>query len=764
MNTQHDQEVLINCIDLIIRNLSDNGPNVPSSNASNSSSGSNQDQNNITMMKNKKKKQKVTHESVLSETESLCGESASSHGYDTNKIMNHDRTENDNDGEGNSRCKEDFSKEFHRRFAPVGLERQYHELYQILEKGLIGVIDYSSHEGSSKSTRRLKKTNVSALLMGPRGEGKSLVLDRCLLALEQRAHDEFSKQQQQQQQQQSHGQESHSARFRVVRLNGILLRGENVAIVVQEIVRQLCDIVTRESCRLVNKRPCNKDTNEEILHTNNNDQNKNDAFIIQEKLQQLMQKQAQQFRSKVTTFNSTMACLNEAFQISCIDSIPILIVLEELDSFLPVKMYRLDAFQKHASIHTSGNSNISGPSTNSNRNPGTDSMSSMILSSPRDLLLYHLLDRVAGKGSLISLVGMCARLTTTDSYEKRVRSRAQGTSTVIYFNLYPHPSLQHQKDDGNDDSAQDSFYLRLVDALMSNFVTESKSTTVPRIGLFVTQLKDAIQSILLPCSMSETRSQDESTMDEKYRVYKIFKMNRELGKSIRWFCRVLSIALTLYCNDIQESHSMDREKSRCIPPFNDSYLLEGLQAMGADDFVSERRTAASFDTNRAQDENTLSRTNRLSSRESDLIGLSGCQVAILVSAKRIMERDLLSEHDGLVIQKPLTYERIRREYESHFLMKMKSNGPDCYSDILFFKAFLLMLGRIFFIEKDHTEGGPNQYYFCKRYTLVGMHPEVLKRTPLHVGVDMEKDVMTLLLAGKLNCSMALKDWAKVNCA
>jgi hypothetical protein len=142
---------------------------------------------------------------------------------------------------------------------------------------------------------------------------------------------------------------------------------------------------------------------------------------------------------------------------------------------------------------------------------------------------------------------------------------------VIYFNLYPHPSLQHQKDDGNDDSAQDSFYLRLVDALMSNFVTESKSTTVPRIGLFVTQLKDAIQSILLPCSMSETRSQDESTMDEKYRVYKIFKMNRELGKSIRWFCRVLSIALTLYCNDIQESHSMDREKSRCIPPYNDSY-------------------------------------------------------------------------------------------------------------------------------------------------------------------------------------------------
>jgi hypothetical protein len=739
-NVDCNKEEVLKHIDLIIRNLSDNGPNLPP----HSSTGRNN------------KKQKVIHDpGVSTEIDISLNSSPSCHGNDDNDNVE-DKIENN---------EEDSLKEFHRRFAPAGLERQYHELYQILEKGLIGATDYSDHHGSSTYTTRRKKTNVSALLMGPRGEGKSLVLDRCLLALEQRARDEDSKQPKDG----NADENSLGARFRVVRLNGVLLRGENVVIVVQEIVRQLCEIVTRESC-LADK----GHTKERIASNlqlqqlgNDQDQNKN-AWIIQEKLQQIMHRQAQQFRSKVTTFNSTMACLNEAFQISCIDSIPILIVLEELDSFLPAKnsgkVYRADGIQKSitSSYHNQSHSN-----GKSKHPPGTDSLSSLILSSPRDLLLYHLLDRVAGKGSLISLVGMCARLTTTDSYEKRVRSRAQGTSTVIYFNLYPPPSMQRQRDDSRKLAVEDSFYAHLVHVLMSHFVTDARRKVAEssRIDSFMVQLKDTVHSILSP-EFNLQHNQDERAMDEKYRIYKIFRINREMGKSIRWFCRVLSIALTLYSHDIEESQSLDSEESSIIPSFNENYFLEGLQAMGADDFVSERRTmVVHLDTTGGEKHTpTTTKLHKISSREHDLMSLSGCQVAILVSAKRIMERDFQSDHDGLVIQKPLTYERIRREYESYFVMKMKSVGPDCYSEVIFFKAFLQMLGRIFFIEKDHTEGGPNQYYYSKRHTLVEMHPELLKKSPLHVGVDVEKDVMTLLLAGKLNCSMALKDWAKVNCA
>ena len=87
----------------------------------------------------------------------------------------------------------------------------------------------------------------------------------------------------------------------------------------------------------------------EIEHTNvgneshaNNNSHPNaditaygDDDAVQEKPHALVQKEALRFRTRTTTFNSTMACLDEAFQISCIDSIPILIVLDELDSFLP---------------------------------------------------------------------------------------------------------------------------------------------------------------------------------------------------------------------------------------------------------------------------------------------------------------------------------------------------------------------------------------------------------------------------------------------
>jgi len=599
-------------------------------------------------------------------------------------------------------------------FAPVGLERQYVELYSLLEKGLIGV----------EQDGRIKKTNVSALLMGARGQGKSLVLGRCLLALRQKA---ATMQKNQNIHQNKKSAAPNAAHFRVVNLNGILLRGQNVTIVVQEIVSQLCEIVAEEThMKLHHNEHKNLDEDADTDA---------DADNIQQKLHSLIQKETHRFRTRQTTFNSSMACLNEAFQISCIDSIPILIVLDELDSFLPKKNARMGSNPSSLGRQSSGGASELGVS-----------------SSSRDLLLYHLLDRIAGKGSLISLVGVCARLTTTSSYEKRVRSRAQGTSKVVYFNS--------SKED--DESATSSnLYTSLVNMLMSNFDVLGEDKFMPtRDGLvgdtdhsnlrFSEHLKNRVKCILLPqlvAASSEDGPIDEKVTDEKYKIHDIFKLNRECGKTIRWFCRVLSVALTLYVAKVQKSHNGS------IPVFNQSYVLEGLKVMEADSFISEPRPIT------AGCEAPKGDLFEVTPRLQDLMDLSGSQVAVLLSAKRILKRDCQIVDERLP-SKPLTYERIRKEYESYFLAQRKSSGPDRYDESVFFTAFQQILGGMIFPAKDHTGGGPNQYYFSRKFTAGGMQQQLLKKTPLHLGFHIDRDLMIALSADKLKCSTALKDWAK----
>lgn len=89
---------------------------------------------------------------------------------------------------------------------PIGKEEQFRTLYQILQQGLVG----SKGVGPNKELR-----NISSLLFGPRGSGKSFVLDACISALKlNTSHDQGPK-------------------FRVVRLNGIALKGHDVTVVLR---------------------------------------------------------------------------------------------------------------------------------------------------------------------------------------------------------------------------------------------------------------------------------------------------------------------------------------------------------------------------------------------------------------------------------------------------------------------------------------------------------------------------------------------------
>eukprot|EP01083_Nonionella_stella_P221782 792029_1 len=114
--------------------------------------------------------------------------------------------------------------------APIGLEQQYDELYKILREGLVG--EHSEPDIGANTTsvsppvKPRGKKNVSALLLGGRGQGKSLVLDRCLENLRQ--------------------ENGSTSKFRVVRINGVLL-GRDVSVAVRTIVRQLSEIVAEET-------------------------------------------------------------------------------------------------------------------------------------------------------------------------------------------------------------------------------------------------------------------------------------------------------------------------------------------------------------------------------------------------------------------------------------------------------------------------------------------------------------------------------------
>ena len=666
----------------------------------------------------------------------------------------------DHDHVNNIHQDNELEYEYEYNYAPVGLEQQYNELYQLLEKGLIGIPQEATTKGGARD-KSFKKTNVSALLMGARGQGKSLVLERCLMALRQKQRKiaieaSFASTSNTTSNNTASCSASASASannsisnnvgFRVVRLNGILLRGQNVTVVVTEIVKQLREIAALEKSKkkrllrlsmLASKDNAPSHTHARTSNTHEIDhasvgkeshaigKNPNadvtapsDDDAVEEKLHAIEKKEAHRFRTRTTTFNSTMACLDEAFQLSCIDSIPILIVLDELDSFLP-KISKKD-LQSNPSV---GDAHISSSS-----------------SSSRDLLLYHLLDRIAGKGSLISLVGICARLTTTSSYEKRVRSRAQGTSKIVYFNF--------GKDD-DESNKTGGVYASLVEILLSNFnITMKKEGSFE--AEFVEKLKNRVRAYLLPQSQEGQGLNDEKAMDQKFRIHDVFKVNKESGKSTRWFCRVLSLALTFYVTKVQETQNEHE-----IPDFDESYLMEGLSIMGADAFVSEHIPGA---IKGGQHEDRLS---VVTPRLQDLMDLSGSQVAVLLSAKRILSRDAQSEDDKLPT-KVLTYERIRREYESYFIAQGKSSGADRYDEVVFFKAFLHMLDVIFFPAKDGTGGGPYQYFFSKKFSAGGMRHEILKKTPLHICLDIEKDVMKAMSTNKLKCSAALKEWAKTS--
>eukprot|EP00984_Skeletonema_dohrnii_P023404 scaffold12503_cov128-Skeletonema_dohrnii-CCMP3373.AAC.1 len=692
-------------------------------------------------------------------------------------------------------------------FIGPGLKDQYDTMLKLLRDGLLGTYNDDDEDDNNNNILDLKpkiQSNVSAILMGPRGHGKSLLLERCLAELsrvagkrKERVLQKMQKLQQQQQQLNGHDGIDQLSKvntelftqssFRVVRINGLLYQGDNAVACTREIARQInamsrMEKNNRSSGSSGSRRSRKGGTPvKESSSKRQRISNHHDVLLTPNKLlpptkpstpmspkSPIPNNESHQFRLRRSGFNTNISLLDEALRTARIDGIPILIVLEELDTFLAGgKSYNMTAGSEQLSHQEQGGSN------------------------DRQLLLYHLLDRVADHKFLVSLVGMTTNLSTINQLEKRVQSRAEGTSKVIYFG--------HDVDGGYDacvESLLGKFYTPPV--LLSNnklggsegrilFDDGAREECMEQTEMM--NLRNEVETIFRG---SQAGSDEDADCDQEINdvslVQRALRRNYEMHMDIRWFCGVLDVALSLLMSDV------DEQKLRCssetsndvqVPKLSPKHIAHALIIMGAslDDIASNVGRPGIPNQNALEqirwgqligDPNHYSALVGTNPRLVTLLDLSGPQIAILMAARRIMARDdARSTVDDeaaaggnntkngsknltvLSLVAPLTYKRIEDEYTTSFVNSERYTiSSDRYPPHVLYRSFMdLMELDLIRLKKEHCEGGALQYEHLG--SLSGAN---ISNLPLFVNLEWELDFLGVLKAGLLKCSTSLREW------
>lgn len=535
-----------------------------------------------------------------------------------------------------------------RTFAPKNQESAFQELFSLLYPCLRPRLDESDDS-----------TTASAIIMGPRGSGKSLLVERCLAACQHQART----------------QTKQPANYRKVMINGIVVRGEDVPSVVYEMIRQLSDIAlmsppgSQNSTDAADSKPTAKTEGEQLMpevhatgskSPNNGDGDPEEDPEETRRKRLRSEKDEHLLRLRKSTFTSNLALLESIFQMAEVDRIPIVLILDEFDALLDQK-------------------------------------------GDRQVLLYHLLDRVATPGSNLILLGLTSSFVALTQMEKRIRSRAEGTSKIIH--VRPPTS-----------------YEQLREMLGEKFRDSMIQTEIGR--YFSPQKKDGT-------------GEDHATRNVTYTLQREFRMGRDL----RWFTRVLSSALSLYRYDcISEAPSQ-----QSLPSFSPEYFMEALMMMGATSLSDATNTSATH-----QDGLCLVNGMAISPRLQALLDMSQPQVALLLAARRILNRDAQRE---LVVTVPLTFERMLQEYQSF------RKGVRTYSVGTLKSAAYQLLERGLLVPSiDHSGRGPFQYHVSLSYQ--NLDPYAFSRLPLHLPVDMEREFEEALKRNLLDCSTGLKEWGR----
>jgi Cdc6-like AAA superfamily ATPase len=531
-----------------------------------------------------------------------------------------------------------------RTYAPTSLEAPFQELYSILYPCL-----------RPRKSPTEDATTASAILMGPRGSGKSLLVERCLAACQHSQADD----------KETNG----GARFRKVVVNGIVVRGEDVPSVVYEIIRQLSDMAMREDAPL-NDDNVGLDGDESTPKRRRRGLKEDDEYLL---------------RLRKSTFTSNLTLLENTLKMAEIDRIPILLVLDELDAFIL-------------------NSKGTGGDTQQHR----------------QLLLYHLLDRVATPGSNLTLIGLTSNFTALTQMEKRIRSRAEGTSKIVYVR----PPVSYDQ--------------------LLQILVHDKLQGCP--------VQDQISALLSPSTATQPNENQppQPENEDRERIAQTMQREFRMGRDMRWFCRVLYSALSLYRFDCVLSG-----KSSSKPPsFSPDYFVSALAMMGSL-CLSDTPTASATKQSSLCLVDGVAVDPRL---QASLLDLSQPQVALLLSARRILTREahleqaLMTNNDNTVGVAPLTLQRMIREYQS-FRRGIKTN-----EELLTTAAKQLLERGVLCPSLDHSGGGPLQYHASLSYQT--LDPYSLSRLPLHLPVAMERELEHALQRNLMDCSTALKEWGR----
>lgn len=688
-------------------------------------------------------------------------------------------------------------------FIGPGLKDQYETLQKLLKDGLLGTYDDDEDDDNNDNDNVIVdvkpkiQSNVSAILMGPRGHGKSLVLERCLAELSRMAGKRRDRmlrkiQQQQQQQQRSNkgggdddgrndqlskvGELFTQASFRVVRINGLLYQGDNAVACTREIARQINSMSRTEKKKRGNSSSSSRrssrmggtpEKKKSSKRQRTGDQAPTKPSSPTSPKSPIPNNESHQFRLRRSGFNTNISLLDEALRTARIDGIPILIVLEELDTFLAGgKSYNMTGGTDHFSHQEQGGSN------------------------DRQLLLYHLLDRVADHKFLVSLVGMTTNLSTINQLEKRVQSRAEGTSKVIYFG--------HDVTGGYDACVESLLGKFYTPPMLSNEVGDDGDGV-----LFGDAREECIEQMEMMNLRNEVEAifrggnhhagPNEADCDQEINdfslVQRALKRNYEMHMDIRWFCGVLDIALSLLMSDIDERKlrcSSETTDDMQVPKLSPNHIAHALVMMGAslDDIASNVGRPGIPNQNALEqlrwgqlvgDPNHYSALVGTNPRLVALLDLSGPQIAILLAARRIMARDDArstvddeaaaggnNNKNGsknvtvLSLVAPLTYKRIEDEYTTSFVNSERYTiSSDRYPPHVLYRSFMdLMELDLIRLKKEHCEGGALQYEHLGCLSS-GTN---ISHLPLYVNLEWELDFLGVLKAGLLRCSTSLREW------
>jgi len=591
------------------------------------------------------------------------------------------------------------------------------------------------------------------------------------------------------------------ASFRVVRLNGLLFQGDSAVACTREIARQI-GVMSREERKRTRKIMKQMNTKKRKLQGVTDDletpsfkrQRKKDKSSSKKNssaqkkhpsdgdtpLPNLTQTpsdnptpnnttESHDLRNRRSGFNTYIALLDEVLRTARVDGIPILIVLDELQAFLN-----------------------SGRSANTDVEGQGSSMQQDVGSSDRQLLLYHLLDRVADHKFLVSVVGLTTDLRAVTKLEKRVQSRAEGTSKIIYFG--------HNKD-----------FDELAKCLLGKFYTPPEERSSGESNndmadideedeyseqMAMVDVREEVKVILTGGKSNSNRlmseeEEENGEINDFALVQRVLERNYSLiGSDMRWICRVFDVALGLLVYDIDErvQQCMESNDDDCgddVPTLSASHVAKALITMNASmDDVSSTIGRPGIPSQSTLELITWGKLLGDPKHYSCLVGthprlvalldLSGPQVAALLAARRIEARDdaranagedeiesrrrrgLATNDKTASTSLPLTYKRIEDEYTTSFVASGRYTiSSDRYPKHVLYRSFMdLMEMDIIRLKKEICGGGALQYGHNDALS----SGSNMSGLPLYVNLDYDLELMPILKAGMLQCSTALREW------